>query len=124
MAANHFKDLNIDDSKIERSVKEYLDIIVLALIIDRPMCGIEILDVIHRKFNVLVSPGTIYPLLHKLKDEGLLEWEFTFKKKIYKVARGKEKNICNILDEHLIANEYLNEFLKSTALGEMQNEQQ
>lgn len=123
LSANSFKDLNIDYSKIERFVKEYLDIIVLALIASKPMCGIEILDVIHREFNVLLSPGTIYPLLHKLRDAGLLEREYIIKKKIYKVAKGNEKNVRNILDEHLIANEFLNEFLKSTALGGVQSEQ-
>jgi DNA-binding PadR family transcriptional regulator len=123
LSANSFKDLNIDYSKVERFVKEYLDIIVLALIASKPMCGIEILDVIHREFNVLLSPGTVYPLLHKLRNEGLLEREYTIKKKIYKVAKGNEKNISNILDEHLIANEFLNEFLKSTALGGVQGEQ-
>jgi DNA-binding PadR family transcriptional regulator len=123
LSANSFKGLNIDYFKIERFVKEYLDIIVLSLIASKPMCGIEILDVIHREFNVLLSPGTIYPLLHKLRAEGLLEREYIIKKKIYRVAKGNEKNISNILDEHLIANEFLNEFLKSTALGGMQSEQ-
>jgi DNA-binding PadR family transcriptional regulator len=118
LSSSSFKDLNIEYSTIERFVKEYLDIIVLSLIASRPMCGIEILDVIHREFNVLLSPGTIYPLLHKLKNDGFLEREYVIKKKIYKIARGNEKNIRNILDRHMIANEFLNEFLKSTALGE------
>lgn len=118
LSSSSFKDLKIDYSTIERFVKEYLDIIVLSLIASRPMCGIEILDVIHKEFNVLLSPGTIYPLLHKLRNDGLLEREYIIKKKIYKVARGNEINIRNILDEHLIANELFNEFLKSTALGE------
>ncbi|PAV13090.1 hypothetical protein ASJ81_18915 [Methanosarcina spelaei] len=118
LSSSSFKDLNIEYSMIERFVKEYLDIIVLSLIASRPMCGIEILDVIHREFNVLLSPGTIYPLLNKLKNDGLLEREYVIKKKIYKIARGNEKNIRNILDKHMIANEFLNDFLKSTALGE------
>ena len=123
LSSSSFKNLNIEYSTIERFVKEYIDIIVLSLIASRPMCGIEILDVIHREFNVLLSPGTVYPLLHKMKNKGLLEREYIIKKKIYKITRGNEKNIRNILDEHLMANEFLNEFLKSTVWGKIQSEQ-
>ncbi len=108
--------LDIADATIERFVKGYLDIVVLALIAARPMCGTDILDIIHRNFNVLLSPGTVYPLLHRLKKEGLLECECSVKKKLYKPARGSEANIQRILDEHSLANEFLNNFLKSRSL--------
>ncbi len=105
--------LDVADATIERFVKEYLDIVILALIASKPMCGTDILEIIHRNFNILLSPGTIYPLLHRLKKEGLLECECSIKKKVYKPARGSEANIQRILDEHSSANEFLNDFLKS-----------
>jgi DNA-binding PadR family transcriptional regulator len=108
--------LDVSDATIERFVKEYLDVVVLALVAGKPMCGTDILDIVHRDFNVLLSPGTIYPLLHRLKKEGLLECECSIKKKIYKPARGSEANIQRILDEHSSANEFLNDFLKSRCL--------
>jgi len=106
-----------EDTSVERFVKDYLDIVVLALIASKPMCGIDIQAIVHRKFNVLLSPGTIYPLLHRLKKEGLLECEYKVKKKVYKPAKGNEVNIQNILDKHRLANEFLNGFLKSKELG-------
>lgn len=105
--------LDAADATIERFVKEYLDIVVLALVASKPMCGTDILDIVHRNFNVLLSPGTIYPLLHRLKEEGLLECECSIKKKVYKPARGSEANIRRILDEHCSTNEFLSDFLKS-----------
>jgi DNA-binding PadR family transcriptional regulator len=108
--------LDVAEATIERFVKEYLDIVILALIARKPMCGTDILDIVHRNFNVLLSPGTIYPLLHKLKKEGLLEYECSIKKKVYKPARGSEANIKRILEEHSLANELLNDFLKSRSL--------
>lgn len=107
---------DVSDATIERFVKDYLDMVVLALIASKPMCGIDILDIIHKNFNVLLSPGTVYPLLHRLKEKGLLECEHGFKRKIYRPARGSEANIRSILDEHLTANEFLNEFLKSRGM--------
>jgi DNA-binding PadR family transcriptional regulator len=109
-------DIKLIDATIERFVKEYLDIVVLALIAGKPMCGTDILDIVHRNFNVLLSPGTIYPLLHRLKKEGLLECECSIKKKVYKPAKGSEANIQRILNEHSLANEFLNDFLKSRNL--------
>lgn len=108
--------LDAVDATIERFVKDYLDIVVLALISSKPMCGTDILDIVHRNFNILLSPGTIYPLLHRLKEEGLLECECSVKKKIYKPAKGSEENIRRVLDEHSSANEFLNDFLKSQTL--------
>ncbi len=108
--------LDVADATIERFVKEYLDIVILALIASKPMCGTDILDIVHRNFNVLLSPGTVYPLLHRLKKEGLLECECSIKKKVYRPARGSEANIQRILDEHSLTNEFLNGFLKSRNL--------
>ncbi len=108
--------LDIADVTLERFVKEYLDIVILAMIAGKPMCGTDILNIVHKNFNVLLSPGTIYPLLHRLKKEGLLEYECSIKKKVYKPARGSEANIKRILEEHSLANEFLNDFLKSRNL--------
>ncbi len=104
---------DVADASIERFVKEYLDIVVLALIASKPMCGTDILDIVHKNFNVLLSPGTLYPLLHRLKKEGLLECECSIKKKFYKPAKGSEISIWHILNEHNIANTFLNDFIKS-----------
>lgn len=108
--------LDAVDATIERFVKDYLDIVVLALISSKPMCGTDILDIVHRNFNILLSPGTVYPLLHRLKENGLLECECSVKKKIYKPAKGSEENIRRVLNEHSLANEFLNDFLKSQTL--------
>lgn len=109
--------LDAVDATIERFVRDYLDIVVLALISSKPMCGTDILDIIHRNFNILLSPGTIYPLLHRLKEEGLLECECSVKKKVYKPAKGSEANIRRMLDEYSLANELLNDFLKPRCLN-------
>ena len=104
---------DIGNESIERFVKNYLDMIVLALILDKPMCGIDVMKVIHRNFNVLLSPGTVYPLLHALEGNGLLECEYNIKKKIYRPVEGEEAEIRNMLKEHILSSKFLNEFLRS-----------
>jgi len=110
------KKLDAADATVERFVKEYLDIVVLALIAGKPMCGTDILDIVHKNFNVLLSPGTVYPLLHRLKNEGLLECECSIKKKVYRPARGSEASIRQIIEKHSMASEFLSDFIKSRSL--------
>jgi DNA-binding PadR family transcriptional regulator len=116
LSSESLEELDAANEFVERFVKEYLDMVVLALIVRRPMCGTDIIDVVHKNFNVLLSPGTIYPLLHELEESGLLECEYTIKKKIYRPVRGSEVKIRSMLGEHLQTNEFLNRFLKSAGL--------
>lgn len=60
----------------EDLVKSHLEIIVLKFLSEKPMCGLEIIKEIFTKYNVLLSQGTVYTTLYKLKKEGILYAEF------------------------------------------------
>jgi len=75
-----------------RQVKAFLDIMILAVLNGNSMHGYDILASIHKRFGVLLSPGTLYPLLHSLERARLIEAR-TFKwRRVYMVnQKGKEK---------------------------------
>lgn len=106
---------NIAEKYMVRFVKNYLDMIVLALVLKEKMCGTDIIKSIQGSFNVSLSTGTIYPLLHDLEEKGLLDCEYgirrRYKKKIYKPK--DEQKVKDILNEHLQSNNILNKFLRS-----------
>lgn len=106
---------NIEGRYTVRFVKNYLDMIVLALILKKKMCGTDILKCIKKSFDVSLSTGTLYPLLHDLERKGLLDCDYgirrRYKKKIYKPK--DEELIKEILHEHLQSNNVLNRFLQS-----------
>jgi DNA-binding PadR family transcriptional regulator len=106
---------NISDKYMVRFVKNYLDMIVLALVMKKKMCGTDILKCIKSGFDVSLSTGTLYPLLHDLEQKGLLDCDYgirrRYKKKIYKPK--DEERIKAILHEHLQSNNILNRFLQS-----------
>lgn len=106
---------NIEGRYTVRFVKNYLDMIVLALIMKKKMCGMDILKCIKKSFDVSLSTGTLYPLLHDLERKGLLDCDYgirrRYKKKIYKPK--DEELIEEILREHLQSNNILNKFLQS-----------
>lgn len=79
----------------ERVVKTGLDLIILRLLIEKPRWGYEINMEIRDKFDVYLSAGTLYPLLHLLEErayvEGVWESEKGRGRRIYQITeQGKE----------------------------------
>jgi DNA-binding PadR family transcriptional regulator len=113
MLAGHFFDKSkLSEDSIGKLVKDNLETIILALLQKEPMCGTEIIGTIHLQFNVLLSPGTIYPLLHSLKQRELITFEKYGKAKTYTAAKNAESEIRRIIDEHIQARNLLNHYLQ------------
>ena len=114
LAAESLDKVGITSESVQRFVKDDLEPIVLALTLREPMCGTDIIKTIHGKFGVLLSPGTIYPLLHDLEKKGLLKCEYGVKTKTYKPMEGAEEKIRSMLNEHVKASRFLSRFLQVT----------
>ncbi len=69
--------LEIENPLTEDIVKSHLEIIVLSMLSEKPMSGYDIIKEIFTKYNVLLSQGTVYPLLYSLKEDGILQSMFT-----------------------------------------------
>jgi len=102
----------LSDDSIEKMVKNNLETIILALLQKKPMCGTDIIGTIHLEFNVLLSPGTIYPLLQSLKEKELLTSEKNGKAKMYAPARDAELKIRSIINEDIQARKFLNHYIQ------------
>ncbi|KPV63535.1 MAG: Transcriptional regulator PadR-like family protein [Candidatus Bathyarchaeota archaeon BA2] len=105
----------LSDDSIEKMVKDNLETIILALLQKKPMCGTDIMGTIHLEFNVLLSPGTIYPLLQSLKEKGLLTSKKHGKAKTYAPAEDAELKIRSMINEHIQARKLLNHYLQQEA---------
>jgi len=53
----------------ERVVKNFMDVLVMAELRNSPLSGYDVLSLIHKKFNLLVSSGTVYSLLYSLERD-------------------------------------------------------
>lgn len=116
VAAESLDRAGISAESVQRFVKDELETIVLALLVREPMCGTDIIKTIHTKFGVLLSPGTIYPLLHDLEKKKLLKCEYGIKTKTYKPIEGAEERIRAMLEEHVKASRFLSRFLQATSI--------
>jgi len=102
--------LSVDST--EKMVKKNLETIILTLVQRDPMCGTDIIKTIHLEFNVLLSPGTIYPMLQLMEEKGLMTFEKIGKSKTYAPAKDAELRISNLVNEHIQTHQLLNQYLQ------------
>ncbi|MEM3608436.1 MAG: PadR family transcriptional regulator [Candidatus Bathyarchaeia archaeon] len=76
----------------ERIVKNILDLIILKLLDEKPRWGYELNIEIKDRFQVYLSAGTLYPLLHSLEDKGLVEG-------VWDAGKGKGRRTYRITEQ-------------------------
>jgi DNA-binding PadR family transcriptional regulator len=82
-------------------VKNILDLVVLKAVDGGAMCGYDVIGYVHDTFHVLLSPGTVYPLLEAMEKHGILESELRGKKRYYILTKnGREA-------AEVVASEYM-----------------
>lgn len=77
----------------KRAIKNFLDILVLTEIKKDSLTGYDVIRLIHRRFGILVSSGTVYSLLYSLERDGLIEGLWNERKRVYRLAKKGEADI-------------------------------
>ena len=98
------------DYYVERIIKTNLEIVILCILRNNPMCGYDIIKSIFEKYDIFLSQGTVYPLLYSLKDQGILQAEFdrgNMRSKIYTISTEGEEIVKDRLNVFTRAGEYV-----------------
>jgi len=75
----------------KRTVKNFMDILILIELKKAPMSGYDVITSIFDKFNFLPSSGSVYSLLYALEREGLIKGGWNGRKRIYTLtSKGEE----------------------------------
>ncbi|MBU4373342.1 MAG: PadR family transcriptional regulator [Euryarchaeota archaeon] len=101
--------LEIENPLTEDIVKSHLEIIVLSMLSEKPMSGYDIIKEIFTKYKVLLSQGTVYPLLYSLKEDGIIQSMFTkgdMRTKIYFYTPEGKQTTQKKINEFIYAMEY------------------
>lgn len=95
----------ISSESMEQCIKKSLDVIVLSLLQQRPMCGFDIIKTIVQNFSVLLSQGTVYPILYSLKDSGYVDIVMRpdNKTRVYVPTENGRKFMEDRIKEYLLA---------------------
>ena len=75
-------------------VKSGKELLVLSMILEHPMSGYDLIRKIFFKTSVLLSQGSVYPILYLFEEEGLLQASYgkgDMRTKIYHITpQGRE----------------------------------
>jgi CheY-like chemotaxis protein len=105
---------------IEDIVKSHLEIIILKILYERPMCGFELIKEIFMRYNVMLSQGTVYPFLYSLKEEGIVNVGFmkgNLRTKIYSASQEGKQIIEKRINEFIDAEEYILNSIKQSRMN-------
>lgn len=86
----------------ERCVKRNLELIVVKVLEDQPQCGYGIIRYVHRTFKVLLSPGTVYPLLNSMNKGGMITSTTNNKRKrLFALTETGREQARRLFEEHM-----------------------
>jgi PadR family transcriptional regulator, regulatory protein PadR len=79
---------------IDRIIRVNRDVFIMYSLLDKQMCGYDLIKEIFSRCDVFLSQGTVYPILYALEEEGVLHAEYSkgdMRSKKYSLTpRGRE----------------------------------
>ncbi len=100
---------------IEKYVKTFLDMVILAMLNGKATHGYKIISVIHTEFGILLSPASLYPLLHLLENNKLIESNFDRGKTVYCLTQKGKETFRRKFDAYNVSNQIMRNFIKTHA---------
>jgi len=94
-------DINISREIRYRCVRSFLDFIILGLIKKKPISGYDVITYIYDRFQILLSPGTVYPTLSTLEEQGYITSFNEARKRLYALTKKGESIINQMAIEYL-----------------------
>ncbi len=58
---------------LDRIIRANRDVVVLSIVEETPMCGIDLIKEIFFRYGVYLSQGLVYPILYTLEEDGALK---------------------------------------------------
>ncbi len=84
----------------ERVIKSFLDIVIMAKLKSEELSGYDFIAFINKRFDMLISAGTVYSLLYSLERKQLIEGSGEERRRTYKLTEKGNKTVDTILREH------------------------
>ena len=73
----------------EKIIVSFLDGLILCQLRNEQLSGYDLILLLHKKFQLLVSPGTLYSTLYSMERKNLVECaSSTARKRTYKITRN------------------------------------
>ncbi len=83
-----------------RFVRGFLDVTVMKMLLEEPIWGYKMMEVLKDRYGIKVGPAVIYPLLDSMEADGLILAEEVYsgkrKRKVYEVLPKGETMLNNM----------------------------
>ncbi|MBI3052208.1 helix-turn-helix transcriptional regulator [Candidatus Woesearchaeota archaeon] len=100
-------------SVLEKLAKDNLELLCLLFLEKKPQSGYQMLKTMAQHFHILLSQGTLYPLLYGLEKKGVVGTvKGTGREKIYELSPQAKKSMAEKKGEFLQAYSHLISFLE------------
>lgn len=96
----------------ERFLKEFMDVLIMVKMRGGESSGYNILNYFHEKFDLLISPGTVYSVLYSMERDGLIKARGVDRKRIYTLTPKGEATIKAINESSTALESYFSSLLK------------
>jgi DNA-binding PadR family transcriptional regulator len=93
----------------KRAIQNFMDILILTEMEKRSLSGYDAVGLVHKKFGLLLSSGTVYSLLYSMERDGWIKGILEQRKRVYVLSEKGEQNIKAITK----ANEEVKNFLRN-----------
>lgn len=90
-------DYMVVEELCERTVKNFLDVLILIELQNAPKSGYDIVSEIHTRFDILISSGTVYTKLYSLEREGFVKGFFARRKKVFELTDKGDQKLRDVL---------------------------
>jgi len=90
-----------------------MDIFILAEVSDGPLSGYDLVGIIHKKFNLLMSSGTIYSILYSLERDELVKGRWTERRRAYTLTEKGLKALRDFSDTYDAIHGFMVNLLKN-----------
>ena len=80
-----------------KAVKNFIDILILGELKSNSVSGYDVIGLIHKRYGILLSSGTVYSMLYSLERDGLIKGTQNNRKRVYTLTETAEQKIDTIL---------------------------
>jgi DNA-binding PadR family transcriptional regulator len=95
-----------------RVIKNFLDILVLMEMKDKPLSGYDVIGLIHKRYDILLSSGTVYSQIYSLEREGVIRGVQNQRKRVYELTEEGE----HVIGDMTRVNEQIQRLLNNLQL--------
>lgn len=110
------EDLVPEDNTIERYVKTFLDLVLLSMLTGKALYGYKIIAIIHKEFGILLSPASLYPLLHELEAQKLIKSNSDNGRTFYQLSPRGEETFRKKYISYKLSNQIISNFMRKDSL--------